>query len=223
MKRRLKKVFGTEWQPKSYIWAVNNVELSKGKRQEAKRQRVHKLTKAIQATLNKTQHTKSDARRAMVPPLFVFSKFCTLFFCSTVLYFFFFVNEINIIGAGYDRREKTYPKVCANQRDFVQAGKNKRKGVYLGAINTLRAASMGEVGSENYVSQRELNRYLGIGERKKLIWDMNASQRAQFMANDPTFTSFENPNARREVRRHTDKNINLCKLWYLSFKLFSGL
>ena len=133
------------------------------------------------------------------------------------------MTEIKFLGKHYDHREKTYPKVCENQRDFVQAGKNKRTRVYLGAINTLRAASMGEVGSDTYVSQRELNQCLGLGKRKKLIWDMNSSQRAKFMANDPTFTSFENPNARREVRRHTDKNINLCKLWYLSFKLFSGL
>ena len=133
------------------------------------------------------------------------------------------INEIKFFGKHYDRREKTYPKIFANQRDFVQAGKYKRTGVYLGAINTLRDGSMGEVGSDTYVSQRELNQCLGIGERKKLIWDMNASQRAKFMTNDPTFTIFENPNDRREVRRHTDKNIDLCKLWYLSFKPFSNL
>ena len=86
MKKRLEKVLGNEWQPKSYIWAVNNEELSKGKRQEARRQRVYHLTKSLEKTLGKTKHKKSDARKAMVPPL-VFSKFCTLVFLCTFLTF----------------------------------------------------------------------------------------------------------------------------------------
>lgn len=121
------------------------------------------------------------------------------------------------MGKHYDRLQKTYPKVRANQRDFVQAGKYKRSGVYLAGTNTLRAASMGEVGSDNYVSQRELNRYLQLGVRKKPIWDMNASQRVQYMANDPTFKGFDNPRARREVRRHSRVNIGLCENWYPTF------
>ena len=95
------------------------------------------------------------------------------------------MNEVNILGKHYDRLQKTYPKVRANQRDFVQAGKNKRSGIYLSATNTLRAASMGTVGTDSYVSQRELNRYLQLGTRKKPIWDINANQRVQYMANDP--------------------------------------
>ena len=124
------------------------------------------------------------------------------------------MNEVNILGKHYDRLQKTYPKVRANQRDFVQAGKNKRSGVYLSATNTLRAASMGTVGTDSYVSQRELNRYLQLGTRNKPIWDMNANQRVQYMANDPTFKNFDNPRARRESRRHSQKNIDLCTQWY---------
>ena len=128
--------------------------------------------------------------------------------------------EVNILGKGYDKLAKTRPKIQQNQRDFMEAGKKKRSGVYLSASNTLRAASMGEVGTDSYVSQRELNRYLGLGTRKKPIWDMNANQRAKYMANDPTFENFDNPNARRESRRHTETNINLCTKLYQ--QLFTG-
>ena len=124
--------------------------------------------------------------------------------------------EVNILAKGYDRLAKTRPKIQQNQRDFMQAGKHKRSGVYLSGSNTLRAASMGTVGTDSYVSQRELNRYLQLGTRKKPIWDINANQRVQYMANDPTFKNFENPRARRESRRHSQKNIDLCTKWYLS-------
>ena len=67
MKRRLKKVFDRNWQPKSYVWAVNNAELSKGKRQQAEYQRVYQLQKELEETLKKNTHKKSDAKKALVP------------------------------------------------------------------------------------------------------------------------------------------------------------
>ena len=69
MKVRLKKVFDNDWQPKPYIWAVNNAELSKGKRQEADRRRVYELQKKLEETLGKKKHKKSDAKKALVPSI----------------------------------------------------------------------------------------------------------------------------------------------------------
>ena len=81
MKGRLKKVLGDEWEPKSYIWAINNEELSKGKRQQAERKRVYLLQKKLEETLGKTKHKKSDAKKALVTSIRLQTLVRSLNFC----------------------------------------------------------------------------------------------------------------------------------------------
>ena len=67
MRDRLAKVLGTDWQPKSYNWAVNNAELSRKKRHFAQRMRVQRVQKKIQGFLDDLPHQKPDVKKAIVP------------------------------------------------------------------------------------------------------------------------------------------------------------
>ena len=67
MKRRLKKVLGSDWQPKSYSWAVNNAELSRKKRHFATRMRVQHVQRKIQGVLDNLNSQKPDVKKALVP------------------------------------------------------------------------------------------------------------------------------------------------------------